>query len=66
MVRKATWEDPPSVKDIERGLATISRIVLLYGDRYLPILYLLESALEEAKARQSTMQRVREYAKRDT
>ena len=37
--------------DIERAMATVARVIELYGDAYWPILERLEAELEERRAK---------------
>lgn len=65
MARKRITYVEPTVENIERGLVTISRIIALYGEAYLPFLFALENALVEAKAREAALARAAAYAMHD-
>lgn len=41
--------------EIERAMATVARVIELYGDTYWPILERLESELEDRRARSARL-----------
>ena len=41
--------------DIERAMATVARVIELYGDAYWPILERLEAELEERRAKSARL-----------
>ena len=43
--------------DIERAMATVARVIELYGDAYWPILERLEAELEERRAKSARLNR---------
>ena len=47
--------DTYSDDDIERAMATVARVIELYGDSYWPILERLESELEDRRARSARL-----------
>ena len=44
-----------SDEDIERAMATVARVIELYGDTYWPILERLESELDQRRLRSSRL-----------
>ncbi|RAN41453.1 hypothetical protein HY26_08945 [Hyphomonas sp. GM-8P] len=49
--------DQYSDDDIERAMATVARVIELYGDAYWPILERLEAELEERRAKAARLTR---------
>lgn len=47
--------DTYSDDDIERAMATVARVIELYGDSYWPILERLESELEDRRAKSARL-----------
>lgn len=43
--------------DIERAMATVARVIELYGEAYWPILERLEAELEDRRARSARLNR---------
>jgi hypothetical protein len=60
--RPAPSAGEPSLEEIRHGLKTAARVVLLYGDRYMPIIDRLEAEIAKRNAALSTRERLRAIA----
>lgn len=59
--------DHYSDHDIERAMATVARVIELYGDAYWPILERLESELDQRRAKSARLNKhLKRYHNRRT